>query len=215
MDFYHYKLKSFIPTEIKINEEEYKKLMKCEKCMDDVKKYGINKRYSEMFKYKLEDDIYIDCYYWIIERSKDNIYAYNDSLHYLYCLYELTEYDTSYNTMKMELLLAIHITDIPMDSLVKLCTYHSVWLHNYYHIMFKNNGLYMDNIDNMSQPEHVKCKNSLNFLIGLKLNSRQMLMEDIREFSLVPPLNKGGVYGYEYNIALNSFDDLAKFYTNQ
>ncbi len=214
MDFYHDKLKSFIPTEIKISGEEYNKMMKCESCLEDSKKYGINKYYRETFKYKLEDDIYFDCYYWIIKNSKDNVYAYNDSLYYLYNLYELIDLDSSFSKFKMELLLTIYINDIPMDSLVKLCTYHSIWLHKYYHCMYKIKGLYLDEMDNMSQPDHVNSKNCLNFMIGLKLSSRQMLMEDIREFSLLPPMKENGIYGYEYKQSLDNFEENVKVLSN-
>ena len=189
MDFNHLSntfLRKWIPLEITITEEEYLSKFNCHHC----RKYG---------KYKIESDINFDVYYWFNQDHQSNFYAYN------YSEVELME---TFNCKKNEIL--NYAKEIGILNLVKLCTYHALWIHYYtFHYMSKNiPAITMVEWDSMTQPEHVNAKNMLNLLIYLLLTSdknRNCLMKEIREFSLCPPLRHNGIYGYEYSETKRSF----------
>ena len=42
-----------------------------------------------------------------------------------------------FSNIPIEICLTNLINDIPMNDLVEICMYHSVWLHNFYHKLFE------------------------------------------------------------------------------
>jgi hypothetical protein len=180
-------LHKWIPLEITITEEEYLSKFNCNRC----EKYG---------KYKIESDINFDVYYWLNREHQSNFFAYN---------YSEAELMETFNCKQNGILK--YAKEIGLLNLVKLCTYHALWIHFYtFHYMGKNESkaLTMIEWDSMTQPGHVNAKNNLNFLIYLLLTSdqnRNCLMKEIRDFSLCPPLRHKGIYGYEYSETKRSF----------
>lgn len=102
--------------------------------------------------------------------------------------------------------------EISMSILIDLCTYHSLWLHYFYHQMSKcEYSCFMYDWDNMHQSDHVKSKNCLHLLIYLLITDekRKNLMKEIQEFSIHPPVKENGVSGYEYKMACERFNCFA------
>lgn len=127
-----------------------------------------------------------DCYYWLKTKEEDNPFGYSYQIHQ-----RLTNNDSFYN----------------MCDLIDKCVFYSIWLHNWlYHPKDKNN------LSNEYQSEYTKLKNDANFLISLKIKNkaRQLLLEEIRDFSLCPPQKSGDVCGFEYKLAKNRFENLIK-----
>jgi hypothetical protein len=176
----------WIPTFIYISSNDYFKKFKCSKCYRDSLLYG--KKYI----YNVDKDINFDVYYWLHRKYTYNIYQWNDSIHNL-CEYFKCERKN----------LLDYANQIGLSSLVELCTYHSLWLHHYYHEMYNN----MEDWDSMTQPIHVQSKHQLSLLIILILSSEQRinLMDDVRHFSLCPPMKTNGIRGYEYRCLEKKF----------
>ena len=126
-----------------------------------------------------------DCYYWLKTKEEDNYYA--------------------FSSLASKLLLKFNNKDIyniaekfDIYNLINECLFHSIWLHNW---------LYHSNYDNENQAEHVDEKNINSFLIFLKIRNktRQLLLEEIKNFSLCPPFKNNGICGFEYKLAKKSF----------
>lgn len=196
MNFKHPRLDKWIPSTINISEEEYLSKFNCYKCKKNATKYS-----DRTEEFKLDRDISFDVYYWLMPYSKGNDYAYSYSEH------ELIDYFKCKPGAEQEDLLNI-AKEIGIDKLVSLCTYHSLWLHYFHHFMHHSNSAVMEEWDTMYQSKHVHAKNELDILIYLLLTSdeRKDLMEEIRHFSLCPPMRKDGIYGYEYQMTKRFFE---------
>lgn len=150
---------------------------------------------------RLYRDIWFDCYYYT-EQSKMNIYGKNFDISLV--IKYFPDYFSDIERFNVDIVKLIK--DIPMNDLIELCMYHSIWLHCFYHEMFRIPGLILQNYDDMSQPDHVDSKNCLALLIKYKIESRHELMGEIRSFSYNYPIRKNGVYGYKYGKAKIRFD---------
>lgn len=189
---FHPKLKMYVPSSLEISKEKYEKRLKeCKLCVKHYDK-------DIFYKFRLDSDLFFDVYYWIKPDSLSNTYAYDTDMYELCSKFECKPDD----------LLSI-AKEIGMSAIVDLTTYHAVWLHYFLHRMMINDlSCLMNDWDSMYQSKHVHAKNELHFLIHLLLTSpeRKQLMQEIREFSMCPPIYEHGVCGYEYKEAKNNFD---------
>lgn len=185
------------PLTTKINPSEFvTRKTKCEKCQKDYLKYG------ESYKFKVEIDIFFDVYYWCKSDSLYNKYAYSHSA---------LELCFDYNCQSTEELLD-KVKKIGIYDLVELGTYHSLWLHHFFHRIYELNEGKMHDWDDMYQSQHVEAKNKINFLIHLLLQDpiRKSLMQEIRDFSICPPIQPRAVSGYEYQILKAEWEKMAR-----
>jgi hypothetical protein len=196
MDFEHGLLKSWIPSKISIQESKYlKRKSICNKCIGTCVAFGC------FNQYKLESDINFDVYYLLTRLREFNPYHYDSCRHELFgkfnCSTDSQLTDVAYK--------------IGFDKILNLCTYHAVWNHYFFHSFCKNDKVtvWMEEWDSMSQPKHVDAKNQLHYLVYLLLMSpeRKSLMQEIRDFTLCPPLRKNGIYGYEYSLTKSNFEN--------
>lgn len=144
----------------------------------------------------LSNEIYFSCYYWFCHSWKYNEYAWRE---------EVLEFAQiiPHNMTRKEWLAKVAMCD-----LVEICTYHAYWI--YQHGLRGYHGSYITELDDMSQSDHVNKKNLLNFIIKAKIDERNELMEEIRNFADEPPIRKFGVSGYRYKKAERSFKSLIK-----
>ena len=211
MDFTHEKLKTWIPNQINITESEYLKKFECDKCcsyLQEMKKaFPKNKHLNQ----KISDDLFFYNYYWIMECSKDNHYGLTETI---YSLMKTFQLDMEFYKIPDALRPIAH--EISMDNLLKLCTYHGLWLHHYYHVMRESYHCYMHSWDDMHQSDHVHAKNTLSYLIYLLLTcpKRKELNQEIRDFSLCPPFQKGAVSGYKYQKAKQRYNQSKDVYVS-
>jgi hypothetical protein len=203
MDFYHPRLEKWIPKNIFISDNEYMKKFECKKCEKDLQDF---KKVCPGYERgtKLQDDLFFNIYYWILPNSKNNHYAYIESIESLKAYFEL--YDTLYDPIPKLTKIAYEIS---MVNLVSLCTYHTLWLHTFYHQMYKLEGCYMPLWDDMHQSDHVKAKNELDLLIYFLLTckNRKEVLQEICNFTLCPPVKQNGICGYEYKRAKQRFEE--------
>lgn len=187
------RLEMYIPDQLKISKSEYEeKKTNCKKCEED---FFINKVNRNRFNFG--NHIHFDLYYWTYPESSSNWYSHLSEENGLCKKFECEPKD----------LLSV-AKNIGMVHIIELATYHSVWLHYFYHQMDRgNNSNHMEEWDSMYQPNHVQAKNELHFLINLLLTcpDRKSMMEEIREFSLCPPNFENGICGHEYKEFKSNF----------
>jgi hypothetical protein len=182
MDFNHPLVSQWIPSQIHIDKEKYERRKKhCKKC-------------QKHYQFKIESDICFDVYYYMKSDALENTY------HFLSNESELCEI---FKCSRDDLLAKAKEIGLPL--LVDLCTYHTIWLHNFIHNMNKNEySCLMEDWDSMYQSRHVHSKNQIHFLIYLLLQcdpDRIALMKEIRDFTLCPPSRENGICGFEYKEA--------------
>jgi hypothetical protein len=186
------RLEMYVPDQLKISKSEYEeRKTNCKKCEEDF----INKLNRNRFNFG--NHIHFDLYYWTYPESSSNWYSHLSEENGLCKKFECEPKD----------LLSV-AKNIGMVHIIELATYHSVWLHYFYHQMERgNNSNHMEEWDSMYQPNHVQAKNELHFLINLLLTcpDRKSMMEEIREFSLCPPNFENGVCGHEYKELKSNF----------
>lgn len=173
MNFNHPLVRQWIPSKIYIEQHKYEKRKKhCKKC-------------------KIESDICFGVYYYL------NSYALENKYHYDCNETENCQY---FQCESKDLLSKAKEIGLPL--LVELCTYHTVWLHYFVHYINMNEySNLMKDWDSMYQSQHVNAKNQIHFLIYLILCCdpvRKALMQEIRDFTLCPPMRENGISGFEY-----------------
>lgn len=189
MDFNHLhpKLSRWIPVDISIENKEYEiRSRTCNKCENNFLKYN-----DVHYKHKLGTDIFFEIYYWFKIDSLGNKYAYANSkfdlMHYFNC--------NSEEEVREQ------VKQIGIYDLVELGTYHALWIHYDFHDMGKESrGIEVKKWDPMYQSKHVEAKNLINYMIYLLVHDplRKRLMQEIRDFSMCPPLYTNAVSGFEY-----------------
>ena len=207
MNFEHPKLSKWIPKNIKITKEEYFQKFECKKCQKYYHELIVALGKDCVRGQKIYDDLFFDIYYWILPNSLSNTFAYHEDINVLRIAFEL--YDVRYGAIPVLTKIAY---EIGMVNLIDLCTYHSLWLHHFYHQMSKNNSCFMFEWDEMHQSDHVKSKNCLNFLIYLLITceKRKALIQEIRDFSLFPPVVENAICGYEYRQSKLNFESMKR-----
>jgi hypothetical protein len=191
MNFDHPLLVHWIPTKINMTRDKYEKFYRreCKTC-----KYN---------RFKLDVDIFFDVFYYLKENSLSNIYHYNEGIKNL-C--------ERFQCHSSDLLSKAKLIGLPL--LVEICTYHSVWLHNFIHWINKNElSGRMEEWDSMYQGEHVCAKNEIHILIYLLLicdPERKSLMKEIKDFTLCPPIKPNGICGFKYKEIKTQWEEKVK-----
>lgn len=182
--FTHKLLQKSIPEEIYISKLKYDQCKNhCNEC-DKKLNWG---------KYRLENDIFFDVFYWLKTNSQFNSHC------KIYTKMDLCEDYTVKGDDNDFLNIA---REIGIVALYELCLYHAVWNH-YWTWHYNRTGFFpsvMKDWDSMLQSKHILSKYKLNYLIYLLLSDpeRMKLMKEIRDFSFSPPFQSGAVSGYKY-----------------